>query len=134
MLAIPVPWRKATTVQEASCFPIVFGFGDTGEDGEVVGSVRSRVDGIYPYLPLVAVSDSVVGGEARAVGKVGEEAGSVSTSQWEDRERNQASPVCVLLMGLKLLPPIGNLGGAGTGMRRVFDQELEAEVDGQDPH
>jgi hypothetical protein len=102
-----------------------------------------------PYLPLV-VSDSVIGeargGEVKcpggrgegvdvgSVGKVGckrEEAGSVSASRWEDRERNQAS---VLPMGLRLLPPIGKLGGGGTGMRSVFDQELEAEVDGQDAH
>jgi hypothetical protein len=61
--AILVPWRKATAVQEAGCFPVVLGFGATGKDGEVVGSVSSRVDGIYPYLPLVAVSDSVVGGK-----------------------------------------------------------------------
>ena len=27
--AIPVTWRKATAVQEAGCFPIVVGFGDT---------------------------------------------------------------------------------------------------------
>jgi len=105
--AIPVPWRKATAVQEAGCFPVVVGFGATGEDSEVVWSAGSRVD-IYPYLPLVAVSDSVVGGEARggevecprgrgegvdvgSVGKVGckrEEAGSVSASRWEDRERH----------------------------------------------
>jgi hypothetical protein len=60
--AIPMPWRKATAMQEAGCFPVVVGFGATGEDSEMVWSVGSRVDGIYPYLPLVAVSDSVVGG------------------------------------------------------------------------
>jgi hypothetical protein len=52
-----------------------------------------------------------------SVGKVGckrEEAGSVSASRWEDRKRNQASPVCILPMGLRLLPPIGNLRGVGT--------------------
>ena len=49
--AIPVPWRKATAVHEAVCFSVVVGFGATGEDGEVVGSIGSRVDGICPYLP-----------------------------------------------------------------------------------
>ena len=86
-------------MQEAGCWPsslswTVVGFGATGEDGEVVGSV-------CPYLPLVAVSDSVVEGEVECqrgrdegvdVGsawKVGfkrEEAGSVSVSRWEDKE------------------------------------------------
>ncbi len=49
-------------------FPVVVGFGATGENGEVVGSVGSGVDGVCPYLPLVAVSDLVVGGEVKCPG------------------------------------------------------------------
>ena len=104
-VAISMPWRKTNAVQEAGCWPsslswTVVGFGATGEDGEVVGSV-------CPYLPLVAVSDSVVEGEVECqrgrdegvdVGsawKVGfkrEEAGSVSVSRWEDKERMGLRP------------------------------------------
>jgi hypothetical protein len=42
--AIPLPRRKATAVQEARCFPVVLGFGATGEASEVVGSIGSRVE------------------------------------------------------------------------------------------
>jgi hypothetical protein len=49
-------------------FPVVVGFGATGENGEVVGSVSSGVDGVCPHLPLVAVSDLVVGGGVNCAG------------------------------------------------------------------
>ena len=127
----------------AGCFPVVVGFGATGEYGEVVGSVGSGVEyiaHIFRSSPCLIRWLEVKRGEGVDVGSAGkvgckrEEAGSVSASRWEDRERNQASLVCILPMGLRPLPPIGNLGGGGIGMRRVFDQELEAEVDGQDAH
>ena len=62
-----------------------------------------------------------------------EEAGSVSASRWDYRERNQANPV-YSPHGPKTLAANWEFEGSRYRHETRFYQELEAEVDGQDAH